>query len=191
MEGDRVTVVGERIRQLRRQSGKTLREQASELGISASSLSMLENSRGGISLARLQLVARHFGLPVTDLLAGPAPAGNAAGAPEVFRGTALSPGVSRGRGTRYQLLGAPAGHELQPYLLSFEPGGGFEKDAIAHAGEEFAYVIFGRVELLYAGESLELGAGDAVRFRTDVPHAFRNPSQTTVAIVVGAATPPW
>jgi mannose-6-phosphate isomerase-like protein (cupin superfamily)/DNA-binding XRE family transcriptional regulator len=191
MEGDHMTVVGARIRQLRRQSGKTLREQASELGISASSLSVLENGRGGVSLARLQRVARHFGLSVTDLLAGPAPAGNAAGAPEVFRGTSLPLSVSRGHGARYQLLGTPSDHELQPYLLSFEPGGGFEKDAIAHAGEEFAYVIFGRVELLYAGESLGLGAGDAVRFRTTAPHAFRNPSETSVAIVVGAATPPW
>ena len=184
-------VVGERVRQLRRQARKSLREQADELGVSASSLSMLENGRGGISLARLQLVARHFGLHVTDLLAEPGPAQEAAGEPEVFRAGALPPSVPRGHGTRYQLLGAPSGHDLQPYLLSFEPGGGYEKDAIAHAGEEFAYVVFGRVELLHAGEALDLGTGDAVRFRTDAPHAFRNPSETAVAVVVGAATPPW
>jgi transcriptional regulator with XRE-family HTH domain len=188
---DRGVVVGERVRQLRRHAGKSLREQAEDLGVSASSLSMLENGRGGVSLTRLQLVARHFDLPVTDLLADPAPTAEAAGEPEVFRAGEPPAGVLRGDGTRYQLLGAPSGHDLQPYLLSFEPGGGFESDAIAHAGEEFAYVAFGRVELLHAGTALELGTGDAVRFRTDVAHAFRNPSKTSVAIVVGAATPPW
>lgn len=191
MEGDRVSVVGERVRRLRRQAGKGLREQAQELGVSPSSLSMLENGRGGISLARLQLVARHFGLPVTDLLAERDAAGATAGEPEVFRAGALPAGVARGRGTRYQLLGAPSGHDLQPYLLSFEPGGGYEEDAIAHPGEEFAYVVFGRVELLHAEQALALDAGDAVRFRSDAPHALRNLSDTAVAIVVGAATPPW
>lgn len=191
MEGDRVSVVGERVRRLRRQAGKGLREQAQELGVSPSSLSMLENGRGGISLARLQLVASHFGLPVTDLLAERDAGGTGAGEPEVFRAGALPAGVERGRGTRYQLLGAPSGHDLQPYLLSFEPGGGYEEDAIAHPGEEFAYVVFGRVELLRDGRSLSLEAGDAVRFRADAPHAFRNRSDTAVAIVVGAATPPW
>jgi transcriptional regulator with XRE-family HTH domain len=191
LQRDRVTVVGERVRHLRRQAGKSLRAQADDLGVSPSSLSMLENGRGGISLARLQLVARHFGLPVTDLLAEPAAAPNGAGEPEVFRAGALPPGVPRGEGTRYQLLGAPSGHDLQPYLLSFEPGGGYETDAIAHAGEEFAYVLVGRVELLQDGAALDLGTGDAVRFRTDVAHAFRNPSETSVAIVVGTATPPW
>jgi transcriptional regulator with XRE-family HTH domain len=191
LKRDRGMVVGERVRHLRRQAGKSLREQAEDLGVSASSLSMLENGRGGISLARLQLVARHFGLPVTDLLAESGPTPDATGEPEVFRAGALAPGVPRGDGTRYQLLGAPSGHDLQPYLLSFQPGGGYATDAIAHAGEEFAYVVFGRVELLQRGAALALGTGDAVRFRTDVAHAFRNPSDTAVAVVVGAATPPW
>lgn len=192
MEHGRVAVVGERVRRLRRQAGKTLREQAAELGVSASSLSTLENGRGGVSLARLQLVARHFGVPVTDLLAGPVANGDgAAAAPEVFRADAPPPSLTRGHGTRYHLLGSPSGHDLQPYLLSFEPGGGFERDAIAHAGEEFAYVIFGRVDLLHGEDTIGLGAGDAVRFRTDVAHAFRNASDSAVAVVVGAATPPW
>jgi transcriptional regulator with XRE-family HTH domain len=191
MGEDRVRVVGQRVRHLREQAGKTLREQAQELGVSASSLSMLETGRGGVSLARLQLVARHFGLPLTDLLAGPADTQQAASAPEVFRGGAHAPSVPRGHGTAYQLLGSPAGHDLQPYLLSFQPGGGFERDAIGHAGEEFAYVVFGQVELLHGGATIPLASGDGVRFRTEAPHAFRNTSATGVAVVVGAASPPW
>jgi transcriptional regulator with XRE-family HTH domain len=53
-------IVGQRIRRLRMQAGRGLREQAREIGISASSLSDIENNRGGISLRRLQLVANHF-----------------------------------------------------------------------------------------------------------------------------------
>jgi transcriptional regulator with XRE-family HTH domain len=183
--------VGERVRGLRTRAGKSVREQARDLGISASSLSMLENSRGGISLQRLQEVAAHFGLTLTDLLSEPRDGAVAPQPIEVLRGREHPAGVERGQGTLYQLLGTAPGHQLQPYVLSFQPGGGYEEDTIAHTGEEFAYVVFGEVELLYGEERIALAAGDATRFRTETPHAFRNASAHAVAIVVGAATPPW
>ncbi len=184
--------VGQRIRRLRIQSGLGLREQARAIGISASSLSDLENSRGGMSLNRLQHVASHFGLHITDLLA-PVDGGEPRAQPvEVFeRSGASTPGVRRGRGVLYQVFGEGKGHAIQPYLLSFEPGGTYEEDMISHPGEEFAYVLLGEVELLVDADVVRLAPGDMVRFRSDVPHAFRNASSIGMALVLGAATPPW
>jgi transcriptional regulator with XRE-family HTH domain len=185
-------VVGDRLRRLRTQAGKSVREQARELGISASSLSSLENAHGGISLQRLQQVADHFDLHVTDLLSERDAPARPAEPLEVLRGDALPPGVERGTGTLYQLLGSGGrGHDLQPYLVSLQPGGGYEQDVLAHAGEEFAYVLFGEVELIYGDERVRLRMGDSARFATEVPHGFRNGSSQAVAVVVGAATPPW
>jgi quercetin dioxygenase-like cupin family protein len=162
------------------------------MGISASSLSDIENSRGGISLRRLQRVADHFGLRLTDLLAEPDGPNGAAGLVEVIRGMpAHEPVVQRGRGVSYQLLGSPRGHTLQPCLLTFEPGGTFEDDMIAHPGEEFAYVLFGEVELLFGDEVHTLAQGDLARFGTETPHAYRNASTVAPAVMLGAATPPW
>jgi quercetin dioxygenase-like cupin family protein len=160
--------------------------------ISASSLSDLENSRGGISLRRLQRVADHFGLRLTDLLAEPAGANGHAGSVEVIRaGPAHAPVIQRGKGVLYQLLGRPQGHKLQPCLLTFEPGGTFEDDMIAHSGEEFAYVLLGEVELMFADEVHRLSQGDLARFGTETPHAYRNASTVGPAVMLGAATPPW
>ncbi len=184
-------VVGQRIRRLRVQAGKSLRAQAREIGISASSLSALENSRGGISLSRLQRVAAHFGLHITDLLAE-SDGNSSRREVEVVRNcSAQVQGVRRGTGVLYQLLGRGHGHAIQPYLLSFEPAGTYERDMIAHSGEEFAYVLQGEVELLIGSLRHRLQQGDAIRFRTELPHAFRNASSVGVAIVIGAATPPW
>ena len=97
----------------------------------------------------------------------------------------------RGAGTLYQLLGAGKGHLLQPYILSFLPGQGYAPDPIGHAGEEFAYVVVGAVDLLLSEEVHRLRQGDAVRFRTETPHSLRNASTSGIAVVVGAATPPW
>lgn len=162
------------------------------MGISASSLSDLENSRGGISLRRLQQVADHFGLRLTDLLAEPDGVDGSAGSVEVIRDApGATPAVRRGKGVLYQLLGRPQGHALQACLLSFEPGGTFEDDKIAHPGEELAYVLFGEIELLVGDEVHRLSQGDLVRFRTETPHAYRNASSVGMAAVLGAATPPW
>jgi transcriptional regulator with XRE-family HTH domain len=187
-------VVAQRVRRLRMQAGVGLREQARALNMSPSSLSELENARGGMSLSRLQQVARHFDLSLTDLLAeedGVGPAGSGTSGIEILRHVATTPGVRRGHGVLYQLLGAGHGHALQPYLLSFEPGGGYEDDMLAHQGEEFCYVAYGSVELLRGEEVHLLVQGDTARFGTDAPHAFRNASADGMAIVIGAATPPW
>jgi len=185
-------LAGERVRRLRIAAGKGLRDQARDIGISASSLSALENNRGGISLQRLQRIAAYFGVPITDLLdGGGEPRGTDGERVEVTHTQQLRRGVRRGTGASYHLLGHGHGHTLQPYLISLEPGGGYAGDAIAHLGEEFAYVIFGAVELLLDREAVALRQGDAVRFRTETPHALRNASETAPAIVIGAATPPW
>jgi transcriptional regulator with XRE-family HTH domain len=189
--GQPETVMGQRIRRLREQTGKTLRAQAREIGIAPSSLSALENGQGGVSLKRLQLVAEHFGLHITELLGEPA-SGSQADGVEIIRNCAATvPGVRRGSGVLYQLLGSGRDHTIQPYLLSFEPGGGYDRDMLGHPGEEIAYVLHGQVELLIESECHELSQGDLIRFRTDRPHAFRNASTVGVAAVIGAATPPW
>jgi len=188
--------LGQRLRLLRTQSGQGLREQAREIGISASSLSALENNRGGVSLRRLQRVAEHYGLHITDLLAGdeqgPVAGNSRPSDPEVIRSWGSSVrGVERGAGVLYQLMGHGHGHQLQPYLISFQPGASYRNDAIAHSGEEFAYVVLGEVELLLGEESYRLAQGDAIRFLPDKPHAFRNASTLGIAMIVGAASPPW
>jgi transcriptional regulator with XRE-family HTH domain len=189
--GQPEVVMGQRIRRLRARTGKTLRAQAREIGIAPSSLSALENGHGGVSLKRLQLVAEHFGLHVTELLGEPAPGAQADGVEIIRNCAATVPGVRRGSGVLYQLLGSGRDHTIQPYLLSFDPGGGYDRDMIGHPGEEIAYVLHGQVELLIETERHELRQGDLIRFRADRPHAFRNASSVGVAAVVGAATPPW
>jgi transcriptional regulator with XRE-family HTH domain len=182
--------LGQRLRRLRTHTGKTLRAQAREIGIAPSSLSALENGQRGVSLKRLQLVADHFGLHITELLGEPAPSGSEG--VEIIRNCAAAvSGVQRGSGVFYQLLGDGHGHTIQPYLLTFQPGGGYDRDMIGHIGEEFAYVLHGQVELLIENACHALSQGDMIRFRAEGPHAFRNASRVGVATVIGAATPPW
>lgn len=185
--------VGSRIRRLRRASGKSLRQVAEALEIAPSALSMLENGQTGASLQRLQLIARHFDVTIVNLLAEvPAEAADEAPRIEVVRRAhATAPSMARGRGVVYQLPGAAPRRMLQPALLSFEPGGGYERDKIGHVGEEVVYVLLGDVELHFGEERIELAQGDMAIFRTETPHAFKNASDVGPAMVLAVASPPW
>jgi quercetin dioxygenase-like cupin family protein len=76
---------------------------------------------------------------------------------------------------------------LEPMIVTIEPGGPLE-DAVAHDGEEFAYVISG--ELLYevAGREHRLGPGDSVFLRSNTPHRLYNDGSVTT-VVISVVTP--
>ena len=185
--------VGARIRHLRRLSGKSLRKVAAELNISQSALSTLENDRTGVSLQRLQLIASYFGVTIVDLLADHDNADETRekAVQVVRRAHVVTPSVNRGKGVLYQLPAASHKHDLQTALVFFQPGGGFERDKISHAGEEVVYVLAGEVQLHFGDQVLVLAQGDLAVFRTDTPHAFRNASDEGPAMILAVATPPW
>jgi transcriptional regulator with XRE-family HTH domain len=195
MDDELARVVGDRLKRLRVQSGVSLRGQARTIGISASSLSALENGRGGMSLGRLQLVAQHFGLHVSDLLgSGPATSGDPdRQRVEIIRrgGGAAHGDIRRGSATIYRLLGSGQGHILQPATITFEPGGCYERDRTGNANGEFAYVVFGDIELRRGKHTYSLGPGDSARFSATVPYAYRNASDSDMAFMIAVATPPW
>jgi uncharacterized cupin superfamily protein len=111
---------------------------------------------------------------------------------EVFPAAgAITPSLRRGTGVRHQQLGPGRGHEVQATLLTFEPEGTYESDALGHRGEEFAYVLLGEVELVRGESRYLLRQGDAARFRSDPAHSYRNASSSGMAFVVTAAAPPW
>jgi mannose-6-phosphate isomerase-like protein (cupin superfamily) len=150
-----------------------------------------------MSLTALQRVAEKLDMSIDELLAAPPTANGGKREKqrvklEVFDGiTPLPKPVKLGRGALYQFLGEGKGHMIHPYVLTIQPGAGFTADPVSHAGEEFAYVAFGDVQFVLGKTKHRLRQGDSVRFYADTPHAFENLSTSGVALVIGAATPPW
>jgi transcriptional regulator with XRE-family HTH domain len=193
MAEDLKSLIGRRAKSLRLQHGRSLREQAGRAGLSASALSKLENGGGGLSLESLQQLTADFEVHITDLFAeDDVPVDEGAEPLELFPNCiADTPQVVRGHGTVFQQIGQSRGHQLQPYLITVEPGGGWRAIWDVKAGEEFLYVLAGEIELLVDDEPHRLRQGDAARFRTERSHGIRNPSEHGPATVVGASTPPW
>ncbi|MQY17530.1 TetR family transcriptional regulator [Nocardia macrotermitis] len=69
--------IGARVRAARTAAGVSLRETARRIGVSAATLSAVENGRTGVSVPRLRILARELGTTVSQLIgerdAGPEP----------------------------------------------------------------------------------------------------------------------
>jgi quercetin dioxygenase-like cupin family protein len=63
------------------------------------------------------------------------------------------------------------GKNMQPYILipDFQPG-----EVLQHDGEEFFYVLEGRIEFLYGTEKYILCKGDCAYFESHIPHNGRS-----------------
>jgi transcriptional regulator with XRE-family HTH domain len=193
VDADLTPTIGKRLRDMRKMRGLTVREQASLLQVSPSTLSELERGIAGISLQRLQSVALSLGVSVSDLLTSDeSPSTEISRRLEIIRPPELgAASIRRGHGVHYTLVGAHGEHTLQPYRIMFDAGAGYADDPIAHPGEEFVYVLFGEVHLHLGNERHLLSAGCCARFDSGVPHAFSNASPSDVAGLIGAGTPPW
>ena len=191
-DSDVTPKVGQRLRDMRKMRGISVREQARLLGVSPSTLSELERGISGISLQRLQSVAASLGVSIADLLAHePASTADARPLEIVTPGDITTSTIHRGPGVHYALIGASGEHTLQPYQITFDAGAGYATDPIRHPGEEFVYVLFGEVRLHLGQERHVLTAGSFARFDSGIPHAFANASTTNIAALIGAGTPPW
>ncbi len=158
-ERDVLAGVGPRLHALRRARGITLAGLASETGLTASTLSRLENGKLRPTLEQLLPLARAHGVPLDDLVAAP-PTGD----PRIH----LKP-VRRSGLTIVPLTRRPGG--VQAYKVVYPPAGKATiRDPQTHDGYEWFFVLNGRVRLVLGDREFELGPGEAAEFDTSLPH---------------------
>lgn len=151
--------VGPRLRALRQARGATLAALADETGLTASTLSRLENGRLRPTLEQLLPLARAHGVPLDDLVAAP-PTGD----PRVH----LRP-VRRSGLVMVPLTRRAGG--IQAYKVIYPPAGRAPTLSLqTHEGYEWFYVLAGRVRFVLGEQEFQLGEGEAAEFDTRVPH---------------------
>ncbi|MGA6155269.1 helix-turn-helix domain-containing protein [Stenotrophomonas sp. NPDC087984] len=151
--------VGPRLRALRRARGATLAALAKETGLTASTLSRLENGKLRPTLEQLLPLARAHGVPLDDLVAAP-PTGD----PRIHlrpvrrSGLVMVPLTRRAGGIQaYKVIYPPADRSPTMKLQT-------------HEGYEWFYVLDGHVGFVLGEREFRLGAGEAAEFDTRIPH---------------------
>lgn len=151
--------VGPRLHALRKARDISLAALAAETGLTASTLSRLENGKLRPTLEQLLPLARAHGVPLDELVAAP-PTGD----PRIH----LRP-VRRSGFTVVPLTRRPGG--IQAYKVIYPPAGRSATTTLqTHEGYEWFYVLNGHVRLVLGDQEYQLGPGEAAEFDTRVPH---------------------
>jgi transcriptional regulator with XRE-family HTH domain len=151
--------VGPRLRALRRRRGTSLIELAAETGLSASTLSRLENGKRRPTLEQLLPLARAHDVPLDDLV-GSHPTGD----PRIH----LRPVTHRGM-TFVPLAHRPGG--VQAFKVIYPPASRWGAPTPrTHEGYEWFTVLDGHVTFVLRGRAVRMGPGETAEFDTRQPH---------------------
>jgi len=187
--GAELAKVGARLRKMRKERGWTLEDLEGRTGLTKPHLSRIESGERQPSLAALFSVARAYGVPFSSLFEP----GPDAEERVIVKGGG-SP-VQRGNGLLYATLSAgKQNSSLQPLrvvVLADQDGDGQEREKFyRHVGEEWLYVLSGRVRLDLADKKYDLEEGDAAHFDASTPHNLHAlDGQDAEIILVAAAVP--
>ncbi|GAA3886231.1 helix-turn-helix domain-containing protein [Streptomyces sp. NPDC003631] len=159
--GEDLTAVAPQLRALRRRASLTLEAAARAAGLSPAHLSRLETGQRQPSLPMLLALARIYGTTVSELLGE-----TVADQEAVVRAPDMEP--TRAGGWTYWQAGAP-GRGMQA-LRVHVPHGAQGDIVRVHPGEEWLYVLSGRLRLRLGDTTHVLATGDSAHFDSLTPH---------------------
>jgi transcriptional regulator with XRE-family HTH domain len=189
--------LGRRLRAERLGQGLGLRELARRLGISASALSQIETGKAQPSVSKLFDIVNLLGISVDGLLAGRdgRPEAGQGGPPVVVtRGHEGFFSLQRAgshetleleSGVRWSRLTAGSFPGVEFLHVTYAPGACSSSEGayMRHAGQEFGYVLSGRLLVDVGFDSYELGRDDSISFPATTPHRLSNPGAEPVHAV--------
>lgn len=168
--------VAPRLRGLRQRSGLTLEAAARVAGLSPAHLSRLETGHRQPSLPMLLALARIYGTTVSDLLGEVPPERD-----PIVRGDRME--ASASGGWTYWRAGG-SGRAMQALRVHVPSRQSAEEDLVrVHPGEEWLYVLKGRLRLVLGPATHVLAAGDAAHYDSLTPHRLAAASREGVELL--------
>lgn len=188
MDGDTEALarsIGERVRQERQNRRWTLDQLAEAAGVSRRMVINVEQGSANPSVGTLLRLSDALGVGLPALVEPPAPK-----QPRVTRqgdGAVLWSGEHGGRGVLVAGTESPDVLELWDWTL--QPGESHRSDAHTEGTRELLQVSAGTLIMEVDGESVALGAGDALSFPGDVDHVHTNPGKTPTHFTLAVFEP--
>lgn len=187
--------IGKHLKRLRTAKGITLQDVSNATGLSVSFLSLVENGKSGISLANLQKILKCYDTAIHNLIdtsddvkvvkSEEARIVRSEEAKRIHSDTDDVKILSLVKGARNK--------KIWPGLFIMEPGttiGPFN-----HEGEEFSYMIQGKIEVTLTNtqtgdtERYIITEGDTIYYPSTYLHTYVNLSKQK-SIFLAAVTPP-
>jgi len=89
----------------------------------------------------------------------------------------------------YSLAQNKAGRHMDPFVIDIFPSSEEEIKLSSHEGEEFIYVLEGKVEIKYGKDTYELNPGDSIYYDSIVAHHVHSHGTENAKILAIVYTP--
>jgi len=167
----KINEIAERIRALRDATGYTAKDMAAAAGITEKEYSDLENGKNDFTFTFLYKCAEKFGVDIVELLTGENP--HLSGYTVVKKGKGLP--MKRREGFEYGHLASNFKNKAaEPFLVNapFCADGLKSMAMSSHAGQEFNYVLKGKMRFAYENHTEDLAEGDSVYYDSSKKHGM-------------------
>lgn len=167
---EQIRQIAERLRGLREVLEITAEDAANTCGIGIEKYLEYESGKADIPVSILHSISHKYGVELTVLLTGQEPHMHHYSLTRKNTGT----GVERTKNYKYQSLAYGfINRKAEPFLVVAEPKG----DAIdfslnTHPGQEFNYILKGRLRINLDGKEMILEEGDSIYFDSGLPHGM-------------------
>jgi transcriptional regulator with XRE-family HTH domain len=176
--------IGERLKRFRMINSLTQEELASRADLTKGYISQLENDATSPSIATLKDIVDVLGTTLQEFFAE-----QSAGEDVVFGTDSRVQSTSDEDGVKVELLVPGAqNREMDPALVTILPGEEMDTQDY-HEGEEFGYVLLGRIQLQLDDQLYTVRKGECFYFSSDKRHSVKNPGKTD-AKILWVVTPP-
>jgi len=182
-QGDSLAALGARIRTMRKERGIKLNELADKSGLSSAFLSRLERGQVSSSVANLIQIAKALGVSVAELFHDSSVASRSEAA--VHKVQDMLPDLSVGStGYKWRLLaGGMPDDDLEIFYLVF-PRKDRMGTLVSHQGQEYCYVLSGKVRFIVGAKSFELGPGEGILTNSEIPHRAENIGRSEAQVLM-------
>ncbi|MHB1315465.1 MAG: helix-turn-helix domain-containing protein [Christensenellales bacterium] len=168
---EQLKMIGERLAAQREIMEISVEEMAKATGITVEEYGKYERGELDFSFSFLYTVAGRLGIDVMDIITGEAPHLNMATMVRKNEGTV----IERRKAYRYQHLAYSfRNRKAEPFMVTvaYEPGGKLPKVNV-HEGQEFDYLLEGKLRVSVGGIEYLLSGGDSIYYDSSYPHAMQ------------------
>lgn len=163
---EQIKQVGKRIFYLREALDMNQEQVASAIGMSIEEYNHYENGDKDIPVSMIYSVAAILNIDATELLIGESPRMTEYSVTRKGQGV----GIERYKGYAFESLAYNyIGRDKEPMIVTISPGE--EHPAlVTHHGQEFNYVLEGKIGVIIGSKTIKLCEGDSIYFNPSIPH---------------------
>jgi transcriptional regulator with XRE-family HTH domain len=179
--------LGARLRMFRQAGGWTVEALARTVGLTKGAISQIEGGSTDPSLSTIRRLAGVLKIPIPAFFET-----RLADSQRVVRRTERKVMRIPQNRLRYELLTPDlVGKRVEFLRVEYEPHPTERPEPYAHDGEEYGYVVQGRVEIKVADSHYRLKAGDSIFFPARLPHLVLNAGSRRAVMIWAISPPAW